>query len=65
MELVPKCTKSKLIHAISKLATKAGNLNKKLMCNIRVKPNLASDLKTTQIGEQMSFAELEGRNALI
>jgi hypothetical protein len=26
MKLVLKCTKSKLIHAISKLATKVGNL---------------------------------------
>jgi hypothetical protein len=65
LELVLKCIKSKLNHAISKLATKVGNLelrNQHAKCTLS--QTWQNDWTTTQIGIKTGFSKYEGRNAL-
>jgi hypothetical protein len=60
MELVLRCTKSEL--KISYQSWQFRTRNQRTICVSN--QTWQSDLKTAQIGNQMSFDKLEGRNAL-
>jgi hypothetical protein len=63
MELVLKCTKSKLNHAISKLATEAGNLELEIDVLYVWRAKLGKVTRELpKLGKRMGFSKLEGRN---
>ncbi len=65
MKLVLKCTKSKLNHAINKIATKVGNLELKIDMQYECRAKFNRMTREPPILEsKIGFSKLEGRNAL-